>query len=39
VGRLAELTGRPRVEVEAELTVQGSPTRRFAPVESKEKVA
>lgn len=39
VRRLAELTGKTPVEVEQELTKQGAPSRRFSPVETKEKAA
>lgn len=35
VARLAELTGSTPVEVEADLTKRGKPTRRFSPVEVK----
>jgi|GEM_PF-2292782 len=36
VARIAELTGKTPVEVEADLTKQGAPSRRFAPITNKE---
>lgn len=36
VRQLAELTGRTPVEVEADLTKQGAPTRRFSPITAKD---
>lgn len=36
ITRLAELTGKTPVEIEAELTKQGAPSRRFSPIATKE---